>query len=159
MQDTKHIAFLMHPTHTTNATEGSRLALGHEGGCIKKAPAETGASRRNGEENLGCHGSGRLGGLGFAGGLAENCPIHIGSEFFAADISRGQGLDLWAALSRYRAVALGPLVDGRRLNPHRASQARLTAKLFCGPENCIRHSLIMRPGLISVNRNCLTCAA
>lgn len=66
MQDTKNFAFLMHPTHTTNATEGSRLALGHEGGCIKKAPAETGASRRNGEENLGCHGSGRLGGLGFA---------------------------------------------------------------------------------------------
>lgn len=74
MQDAKNFAFLMHPTHTTNATEGSRLALGHEGGCIKKAPAETGASRRNGEENLGCHGSGRLGGLGFAGGLGQLGP-------------------------------------------------------------------------------------
>lgn len=98
-------------------------------------------------------------GLGFAGGLAKHCPIHIGAEFFAANLSRGQGLDLWAALSRNRTVALSPLVDGRRLNPHRASQARLTAKLFCGPENCIRHSLIMRLDLILVNRNCLTCTA
>jgi hypothetical protein len=35
----------------------------------------------------------------------------------------------------------------------------LTAEKVCGLENCIRHSLIMRPGLIAVNRNCLTCTA
>lgn len=68
MQDAKNFAFLMHPTRTTNTTEGSRLALGHEGGCIKKAPAGAGASRIAAAlEGLGCHGSGRLGGLGFAG--------------------------------------------------------------------------------------------
>lgn len=68
MQSTKQLAFLMHPTRTTIATEGSRLARSHAGGCIKKAPAEAGASRIAAVlEGMGSHGSGRSGGLGFAG--------------------------------------------------------------------------------------------
>lgn len=111
------------------------------------------------ETQMEVHGSGRLGGLGFAGWLAEDRPIHIGAKFFAADIPRGQGLDLRAALCGYWSVAFNPLVDSGRLHTHRTGQARLAAKLMCGLENCIRHSLIMRLGLISVNRNCLTCTA
>lgn len=50
MQDAKKLAFLMHPNHRTDATEGSRTAHGQAAGCIKKAPAGAGASRTRGEE-------------------------------------------------------------------------------------------------------------
>ena len=50
MQDAKDLAFLMHPNHRTDATEGSRTAHGQAAGCIKKAPAEAGASRACGQE-------------------------------------------------------------------------------------------------------------
>jgi hypothetical protein len=62
MQDTKHFAFLMQPTRISSDPEGSRKALGHTGGCIKKAPAEAGASR-------GCDTAGE--GLGWVHGLAD----------------------------------------------------------------------------------------
>jgi hypothetical protein len=106
MQDAKHFAFLMHPTHVTSATEGSRKAHGHAGGCIKKAPAEAGASRIAAElEGMGSHGSGRSGGLGFAGGS----PRKGGAQPSAGD--SGKRLKGCGVLSGDEALTL-PVIHG-----------------------------------------------
>ena len=83
MQDAKDLAFLMHPNHRTDATEGSRTARGQAAGCIKKAPAEAGASRGDGGE-----------GIKEEHGSDTQAPIGIGQGTAHGIDAAGQGADL-----------------------------------------------------------------
>lgn len=51
--------------------------------------------------------SGRL-----LGGAAQDLPVHVGAEVFAADGAAGGALDRRAVLRRYAPARLLPLIDG-----------------------------------------------